>query len=117
MTQKLKKLKKKLTDHTHDKYITTSEFNELTAENFAARLKQADLVIKTDFDNKLSYLNRKIVSNKTKDLLIENELKKLKTFDSSYFIGKSYFDEDGTQNYLVFQPIARYIKIVNVKRY
>ena len=33
---------------------------------------------------------------------IENELKKLKTFDFGYFIGKSNFEEDGTQNYLVF---------------
>ena len=32
-------------------------------------------------------------------------MKKLKTFDSSYFIGRSRFEEDGTQNYLVFQPI------------
>ena len=39
-------------------------------------------------------------------------MKKLKTFDSSYFIGKSYFEEDGTQNYLVFQPISRYFKII-----
>ena len=30
------------------KYITTQEFNKLTAENFAARLKQGDLVRKTD---------------------------------------------------------------------
>ena len=34
-----------------------------------------------------------------KYLLVETELKKLKTFDSSYFIGKSYFEEDGAQNY------------------
>ena len=34
-------------------------------------------------------------------LLQINELKKLKTFDSSYFIGKSHFEEDSTQNYLV----------------
>ena len=26
------------TDHDHDKYITTQEFNKLTAENFTARL-------------------------------------------------------------------------------
>ena len=38
-------------------------------------------------------------------------MKKLKTFDSSYFIGKSHFEEDGTQNYLVFQPINRYFKV------
>ena len=39
-------------------------------------------------------------------------MKKLKTFDSSYFIGKSHFKEDGTQNYLVFQPINRYFKVI-----
>ena len=32
ITQKLVKLKKKLTDHNHDKYITTPEFHKLTAE-------------------------------------------------------------------------------------
>ena len=72
------KLKKKLTDHKHDKYITTPEFNKLTADNFAARLAQANLITKTNFDAKVSSLNRKITSNKTKHLLFENELKKLK---------------------------------------
>ena len=36
-----------------------------------------------DFDAKLSSLNRKITVNKTKHLLVENEFKKLKTFDLS----------------------------------
>ena len=58
-------------------------------------------------------LNRKITLNKTKHLLAENELNKLKTFDSSYFIGKSHFGEDGTQNYLVFQPMYRYFGLIN----
>ena len=31
----------------------------------------------------------------------------------SYFIGKSDFEEDGAQNYLVFQPIKRYFKIIS----
>ena len=35
------------------------EFNKLTAENFTARLKQADIVSKTDFDNELRSFNRK----------------------------------------------------------
>ena len=39
------------------KYITTQEFNKLKAENFAARLKQADLVNKNDFDKKLIKFN------------------------------------------------------------
>ena len=76
------------------------------------RLAQASLITKTDFDAKLSSLNRKITSNKSKHLLVENELNKLKTFDSSYFIGKSHFEEDGTQNYLVFQPLNKYSKVI-----
>ena len=67
---------------------------------------------KTDFHAKLSSLNRKITANKSKFLLVENELKKPKTFDSSYFIGKRHFEEDCTQNYLVFQPMYRYSKKV-----
>ena len=48
---------------------------------------------------------------KQKNGSIGNELKKLKTFDLGYFIGKSYFEEDGAQNYLAFQPIRRHFKI------
>ena len=111
MIQRLVKLKKKFTDHTHDKYITTPEFNKLTAENFAERLKQANFITKTDFDNKMSSLNRKIVSNKTKNLVIEKEFKKLNTFDISYYRGKNYFEEDGTQNWFAFQPMGRYLEV------
>ena len=39
-------------------------------------------------------------------------LKKLKTFDSSYFLGKSHFEEAGTQNYLVFQPVNICFKVI-----
>ena len=66
---------------------------------------------KTDFDNKVSSLDSKIAKNKTKNESIENELKKLETFHLGYFIGKSCFEEDGAQNYLVFHPIKRYFKI------
>ena len=72
------KLKKNLTDNRHNKYITTSEFNNLAADAFNARLAQANLVSKTYFDAKLSSLNRKITANKSKHLLFENEFKKLK---------------------------------------
>ena len=37
---------------------------------------------------------------------------KVKTFDSNYFIGKSHFQEDGTQNYLVFQPLNKYFQVI-----
>ena len=39
-------------------------------------------------------------------------MNKLKTFDSGYFIGKSHFEEDGVQNYLVFQPSNKYFKVI-----
>ena len=110
--RKITEIEKKLTDHNHDKYITTPEFNTLAADVFNARLAPANLITKTHFDAKLSNFNRKITANKSKNLLVENELKKLKTFDSSYFIGKSHFEEDGTQNYLVFQPMYRYFKMI-----
>ena len=82
---KITEIEKKLTDHNHDKYITAPEFDTLAAD---VRLKQ------------------------TKILLVDNELNNLKTFDSSYFIVKSRFEEDGTENYLVFQPINNYFKVI-----
>ena len=57
----------------------------------------------------------KLPKIKKKNESIENELKKLKTFDLGYFIGKDYFEEDGSQNYGVFQSIHRYFKIINTK--
>ena len=63
---KFTEIENKLTDHNNDKYITTSEFNKLTVENFAARLNEANFVTKTSFDDKLKSLNQNITSNKTK---------------------------------------------------
>ena len=107
---KISEIEKKISYNNDDKYITTPEFNSLAAKVFTTRLGQADLVTKADFDTKLQDISKRITSNKTKHLLVENELKKLKTFDFSYFRGKSHFEEDGTQNYLVFQPMYRYFK-------
>ena len=71
---KISQIEKKITDHNHDRYITTPEFNKFTAEIFPARLKQANIVTKKDFNTKLKGLNQKINSNKAKYLLGENEL-------------------------------------------
>ena len=65
-------LEKKLTDHNHDQYITTPEFNTLTAIVFNARLAEANLITKTDFDAKLSSVNRKTTANKSKHLPVKN---------------------------------------------
>ena len=66
---------------------------------------------KTDFDNSVSSLDSKIVANKTKITSHENELKKPKAFV------KSHFEKDGTQNYVVFQSINRYFKVITKNDY
>ena len=88
----------------HDKYVTTPEFNKLTAENFTARLKQANLVTKSYFD-KLTSFNRKITSNKTKYLEVQKKLNSLITNDYNFFLGRMYFaSNDGSQNMFFYQP-------------
>ena len=48
---KVTEIENKSNNHNHDKYITTPEFNTLAADVFNARLPQANLVTKTNFDN------------------------------------------------------------------
>ena len=64
------------------------EFNKLTANYFAARLAQANLVIMTDFDNKPTNLNKKVISNKTKHMLVKSEIKNQKHWIQSIFVVK-----------------------------
>ena len=61
------------TDHDHDKYITTQEFNKLPPEHSTAKLAQANLaskndianfVKKTGFDDKVKNLDKNFTSNK-----------------------------------------------------
>ena len=71
----------------------------LLQKNFAARLKQAKLVSKADFDNKLISFNRKITSNKTKYLEVLKKLNILTTKDYIFYIERMYFtSNDGSQN-------------------
>ena len=51
---KVTEIENKLNNHNHDKYITTPEFNTLAVDVFNARLSQAKLVVKTNFDNTVS---------------------------------------------------------------
>ena len=60
----------------------------MAADVFNSILARANVVTKTDFDVKLSSLDRKLTSNKSKHLLVENELKELKTFNWIYIFGK-----------------------------
>ena len=85
------------------KYITTQESNILTGEMFEAKLKRADLVNKTDFDNNLAKVNRRITSNKTKHLEVQNKLHSLITKCYIFFSGRIYFtSNDVFQNTFVY---------------
>ena len=77
LNTKISEVEEKIPDHA--KYITTQEFNKLTAENLTARLTQTNLLNKTDFDNKLIGFNKKITSNKTKYLQALKRLNSLAT--------------------------------------
>ena len=88
----------------HDKYITTTEYNKLTAEKFTGRLKQADLMTITDFDKKLTSFNRKNTSNKIKYLEVQKKLKSLITNDYNFFLCRMYFTSNGgSQNTFVYK--------------
>ena len=76
---KISEVENKIADNSI--YITTQKLNKLTVQNLSARLKQADLVKKTDFDNKLTSFNRRIASNKPKYLEVQNKLNSLITKD------------------------------------
>ena len=87
---KITDIENKLNNHDHDKYNGTSDFNILATNIFNARLAQANLITKTDFDSRLSSFNKKNTQSKSKHLLVENNFNKLKTFDPDYFIGRWY---------------------------
>ena len=48
---KISEIEKKILDHNYTKYIAAQEFNKLTADTFAARLKHANLATKYDVDD------------------------------------------------------------------
>ena len=43
----------------------------------------------------------------------QDKIVKLQAVDSNYFHCKCHFEDDGTQNYLVFQPVSFYFKTVD----
>ena len=45
------------------------------------------------------------------DIVDENREKKLPTFDLSYFNGRVYFDNDGSQNCFVFKLLFKNFRI------
>ena len=87
----------------NDTKIAEIESKYVSYTGFNSKLTQVNAVTKRNFDAKI--------------IELENNIRKLQTFDSSYFRGKNYFDEDGKQNYLVFLPISRYFRLIANKKY
>ena len=83
LNTKIGEVENKIPDHR--KYITTQEFNKLTEENISARLRKANLVRKTDFDNKLISFHKRITSNKTKYLEVQKKLNSLQQVIKTFF--------------------------------
>ena len=81
----------------YDTKVAEIESKYVSNTGFGSKLAQANFITKRNFDAKI--------------IELENNTEKLQTFDSSYFKDKNHFEEDGTQNYLVFQPISRYFRI------
>ena len=65
-------------------------------------IKQADLVNKTGFNDKLTSFNRQITSNKRKHLEVQKKLNSLIRKYYNFFRGKIYFkSNDGSQSTFV----------------
>ena len=62
MNTKISKAEKKIPDNSRN--VTAQWFNKLTPGEFLGKLKQGNLVTKTDFDNKLTSFNKSITSKK-----------------------------------------------------
>ena len=62
---------------------------KLTAEYFAARLKQAELGNKTEFDDKVATSNRQITSNRANHLEVQKKLNSLIKKKYSFFCCRS----------------------------
>ena len=86
--------------HDQDKYITTQEFDKITAKTLPARLAQASLVRKNDISNfvKKTNLNKNEL-NELSEKVKAISTKRLTNFSSGIF-----------QNYLVFIPANKCIK-------
>ena len=81
--------------------ITKTNFNTKITDIEGKIPDISSLITKTDFNAKLKAITDRVTKNIFKHLLIENELKKLKKNDLSYFTGRNYFG-DHNINYLVF---------------
>ena len=95
------------------KYFTTFDYYKFTNKILETRKKEKGLIDKSSISNfvKNADWNTKLATVATKGELKaeQGQILKLQAFNSSYFSGKSHF-EDEIQNYLLFQIVYRYFK-------
>ena len=71
-----------------------------------------------EIDTKVPSRDGKIAENKTKNEVIKNELKESIKNILPIFLRNILFDRgDGSQAYLIFQPLHRYVKIIANTKY
>ena len=83
----------------------------------------SNLLEKTDYNTKVTEIEKKL-TNQNHDKYIDTQdfdklaadvfnarIAQANLISSSYFVGKSHFEKDGTQNYLVFQLMYIYFKM------
>ena len=83
-------------------YFITSNYNKFTKEILDAKIKEKKLVDQSDICNLVrnSDLSTKLATfvKKAELKAEQDKIVKLQTFDSSYFGGKSHFEDYGLQN-------------------
>ena len=88
---------------TENKYITTADYNKFTKDIVTNKIKSKELINTSDITGFITNADldkKKVVTLATKAELKEEQDKiiKLQAFDSSYFRGRSHFEDDATQN-------------------
>ena len=89
-------------------WLKKKEFNTKVIEIEGKISDASNLVKKTDLDTRFKKISNGVTKNKSKDLLVENEIKQLKQLDLSYFRGENYFGNNNI-NYLVFEVSLKYL--------
>ena len=97
---KTKSLLNSICDTNHAKSIATPEFNKFIGSILDKKLKQINLATNSDFNAVLQQANK----NKEK-------IQKLATFDLSYFLGKTFLDDDGFKNKFAYQSTFNMLQL------
>ena len=103
-----------------NKCITTADYNKFNEDSIDNKIKSKRLVDKlapsgfiSDLDKSVATLAPEAESG-AKLIVKQNKIiTKLQAFCWSYFRDKNHFADNGTQNYLIYQPMYRYFKKID----